>query len=221
MGVESRADDTVGSGCVRQRRSNRRRSAREVMSLEELENWIDGLDPPPLIDSVSMLDGYLTAIIVGPCSVDPREWLRHMLAPHCGLGMEGTEQAAAIMAIVTRFNAVSEGLATAPERYAPIFERTDDGTVLAGPWCMGFLAAMKLRDQAWQPLRDLSRIEHGLLLPILLHCTDAAGGQSWVRCVPAPKVKSSSAPPSTTSRSSSQRSATLDAATGRRARRQA
>ena len=30
-------------------------------------------------------------------------------------------------------DAISEGLATAPERYAPIFELTDDGTVLAGP----------------------------------------------------------------------------------------
>jgi hypothetical protein len=46
--------------------------------------------------------------------------------------MEGTEQVAAIMAIVTRFNAISDGLPTAPERYAPTFERTDDGTVLAG-----------------------------------------------------------------------------------------
>jgi uncharacterized protein len=145
------------------------------MSLEELERWIDQLDPPPLVDGVSMLDGYLTAVIVGPCSIDPHEWMRHMLGPHSGLGMEGTEQAAAIMAVVARFNAVSEGLATAPERYAPIFERTDDGTVLAGPWCMGFLAEMNIRYDAWAPLRDINRIEHGLLLPILLHCTDSAG----------------------------------------------
>jgi uncharacterized protein len=55
--------------------------------------------------------------------------------------MEGSKQAAAIMGIVARFNAVSEGLSTAPEGYALIFERTDDGTALAGPWCMGFLAA--------------------------------------------------------------------------------
>jgi hypothetical protein len=38
------------------------------------------------------------------------------------------------MGIVVRFNAISEGLATAPERHAPIFERTDERTVLAGPW---------------------------------------------------------------------------------------
>ena len=42
-------------------------------------------------------------------------------------------------------------------------------------WCMGFVAATRLRYDAWRPLRDISRIEHGLLLPILLHCTDSAG----------------------------------------------
>ena len=145
------------------------------MTLQELEDWIDRLDPPPLVDGVSMLDGYMAAIIVGPCSISPYEWMEHMLGAHGNIGMDGSTQAAAIMGVVARFNAVSEGLATAPERYAPIFERTDDGTVLAQPWCMGFLAAMKLRHNAWQPLLTLSRIEHGLLLPILLHCTDDAG----------------------------------------------
>ena len=151
------------------------------MSLEELERWIEHLNPPPVIDGVSMLDGYLTAIIVGPCFIDPHQWLHDMLGPHSGLGMEGTEQAAAIMAIVARFNAISEGLATARERYAPIFERTDDGRVLAGPWCMGFLAAMQLRYAAWRPL------EHRLLLPILLHCTDAAGRHLFGPVRPGPE----------------------------------
>jgi uncharacterized protein len=77
-----------------------------------------------------------------------------------------------IKAIAGRFNAISEGLSIAPKQHAPIFEKTDDGTVLPQPWCMGFLAAMRLRFEAWQPLRDLNRIEHGLLLPILLYCVD-------------------------------------------------
>ena len=34
---------------------------------------------------------------------------------------------------------------------------------------------MHLRFDVWQPLLDLSRIDHGLLLPILLYCTDALG----------------------------------------------
>jgi uncharacterized protein len=65
------------------------------MSLEELDHWIERLDPPALVDGVSMLDGYLTAIIIGRCSIDPHEWLRHMLGPNGGLGLEGTKPAAA------------------------------------------------------------------------------------------------------------------------------
>jgi uncharacterized protein len=156
------------------RTRRRPRRAAITMSLDELDDWIVRLNPSPLIDGVSMLDGYLAAIIVGPSSIDPHEWLRHMLGPHGRIGSDGSEQAAAIGAIVARFNAISEGLAVAPERYAPIFERTDAGTVLAGPWCMGFVAAMNLRLNAWRPLCDLGRVEHGLLLPILLHCTDDA-----------------------------------------------
>jgi uncharacterized protein len=104
-----------------------------AMTLEQLEHWIDHLDPPPLVDGVSMLDGDLAAIIVGPCSVSPYEWMAHMLRPHDNIGMEGSTQAAAIIGVTARFNAVSEGLATAPECYAPIFERTDDGAVHAAP----------------------------------------------------------------------------------------
>ena len=40
---------------------------------------------------------------------------------------------------------------------------------------MGFLTAMRLRFDDWRPLLDLGRIEHGLLLPILLYCTDPLG----------------------------------------------
>jgi len=65
------------------------------MSLEELDHWLERLDPPPLVEGVSMLDGYLTAIIIGPCSIDPHQWLRHMLGPNGRLGLQGAKQAAA------------------------------------------------------------------------------------------------------------------------------
>ena len=130
-----------------------------------------------------------------------------MLGPHGRLGAEGSEQAAAIMAIVTRFSVISEGLATAPKHYAPTFERIDDGTVLAGLGCMGFLAAMQLRYAAWAALRDLTRIEHcGLLLPILPHCTDHAGRPLLPRSDRTPKPKRFLAMPITPSLSSCRQS---------------
>ncbi len=47
--------------------------------------------------------------------------------------------------------------------------------VLPQPWCMGFLTGMRLRQQKWNPLLDLSRMDHGLMLPILLYCTNPLG----------------------------------------------
>jgi uncharacterized protein len=153
----------------------RSRSAEQAMSLEQLNAWLNALDPPARVDGASMLDGYLTAIVVGPCSIPPDEWFVDLLGERGRIATAFGKTLAAITAIVARFNAISEGLSTAPKQHAPVFEKTDDGMALPQPWCMGFLSAMRLRLAAWRPLLDLNRVDHGLLLPILLYCTDPLG----------------------------------------------
>ena len=142
------------------------------MSLEQLDAWLQTLEPVPQVDGASMLDGYLTAIVIGPCSIPPDEWFVHLLGEHGRIATASGAALAAITTIVARFNAISEGLSLAPSKHTPIFEKTGGGLALPHPWCMGFLSAMRLRFDEWQPLLDLSRIDHGLLLPILLYCTD-------------------------------------------------
>jgi uncharacterized protein len=149
--------------------------SKQAMSLEQLNTWLSTLEPAAKVDGTSMLDGYLTAIVVGPRSIPPDEWFVDLLGEHGHIAGASGMTLTAVTAIVGRFNAISEGLSAAPGHHAPIFEKADDGTVLAHPWCMGFLAAMRLRFEVWQPLRDLNAIEHGLLLPILLHCVDPLG----------------------------------------------
>jgi uncharacterized protein len=145
------------------------------MSLEQLDGWLRTIEPPAKVAGTSMLDGYLTAIVIGPRSIPPDEWMVDLLGERGRIASAAGATLAAITTIAGRFNAISEGLAVAPGQHAPIFEKTDDGLVLPHPWCMGFLAAMQLRMEAWRPLLDLDRIEHGLMLPILLHCIDASG----------------------------------------------
>jgi uncharacterized protein len=53
--------------------------------------------------------------------------------------------------------------------------REANGDIDARPWCQGFYAAMGLRMSAWAPLLDANNINHGLLLPILLHYRDDSG----------------------------------------------
>jgi len=142
------------------------------MDLQTLDTWLEHLKPAPKVDGVSMLDGYLAAIVVGPCSIPPNEWFFDLLGARGNIATAQGKRLAAIMAIAERFNAIGEIFSTAPSKYAPIFHRTDDGEVFAGPWCLGFTAGMKLRWDAWGKLVDSKCIEFGLLLPIMLYCAD-------------------------------------------------
>ena len=77
-----------------QRRSRARRAA---MSLEQLETWLATLAPPPRVSGVSMLDGYLTAIVIGPCSIPPDEWFVDLLGEHGHIATATGQTLAAIM----------------------------------------------------------------------------------------------------------------------------
>ncbi|MGY4282641.1 uncharacterized protein ACVWXO_001861 [Bradyrhizobium sp. LM2.7] len=89
--------------------------------------------------------------------------------------MVGTPEFAAISAVALRHNDISSILSTAPDRFEPMHRRKANGDVDPRPWCQGFYAAMRLRLPAWAPLLDASNVNHGLLLPILLHCCDDQG----------------------------------------------
>lgn len=144
------------------------------MDLDALDRWLQRAQPEGKIDDVSMLDGYVTAVIVGPVSIPPDEWFVDLLGDKGRIASARGKTLAAIEAIIQRHNAIGDTLATAPQTYAPIFKRADDGTVFAEPWCLGFLTAMHLRWAAWKPLRDPARPEFSLITPILFHCLDAA-----------------------------------------------
>lgn len=126
-----------------------------AMNLEELDAWLRTLKPSARIDGASMLDGYLTAIVIGPCSIPPDEWFVDLLGERGRIATAAGKTLAAMTAIVACYNVVSDGLTTAPKRHAPIFEKTDGGMALPQPWCTGFLTAMRLRYDQWRPLLDL------------------------------------------------------------------
>lgn len=158
----------------------RRRSAHPpmtavTMSLDKLDVWLQGRTGAAATN-LSMLDGFVTAVVAGPVSMDPPEWI----CPLLGIEIDafnhgGTPEFAAISAVAVRHNAIAETLTNAPKTFEPIFARKPNHDIDAGPWCEGFYAAMKLRPSAWAPLTNLADVNHGLLLPILFHCVDDPG----------------------------------------------
>ena len=141
-----------------------------AMSLEDLDLWLRGranADPPPLAASLSMLDGFVAAIVAGPLSVDPRDWICPLLGiDPDAFNQGGTPEFAALCAVIVRHNAISDTLATRPDLYQPIFARTPAGQVDPAPWATGFKAAMDMNPKAWTRLKKTSP-DSLHLLPIL------------------------------------------------------
>jgi len=48
------------------------------MPLDKLDSWLQGRTGAAAA-SLSMLDGFVTAIVAGPVSIDPREWICSLL----------------------------------------------------------------------------------------------------------------------------------------------
>jgi uncharacterized protein len=115
------------------------------------------------------VDGLIAGIVAGPEPIRPAEWTRLIF----GARPLGEDVDAALQAVLDRHDAVARILAAAPASYAPLFMRTDEGTVLAQDWAAGFLAAVRLRLEAWRPLLE-GPAWTGLLLPILVHTPDPA-----------------------------------------------
>jgi uncharacterized protein len=146
-------------------------------SLAELERWLqDRAERRPVATSMPVLDGYVAAIVAGPVSISPLDWICPLLAVDAdAFNHGGTAEFAAIFAALQHHNDISDTLSMAPQLFRPIFRSKPGGGVDVRPWCRGFYAAMKLRLLAWSPLLSLDNPDSHLLLPVLLFCADDHG----------------------------------------------
>ena len=153
-------------------RSKRPASGGRTLSLEQLEIWLDALDPP--VAGVSSIDGFLAALAAGPCVIDPDVWLKSILHEHT----QSASSAPARRTILQRYNRICIELAEQPETYAPIYMRTEDGEVLLEDFANGFFTAMHLDMNAWTPFVDDP--EFGLPLAAILDHSTLTGGSSLI-----------------------------------------
>ena len=150
-----------------------------AMPLYRLDLWLRNrgqstIHRRPVATSLSMLDGFVAAVVAGPVSLDPPDWICPLLGVEPDAFNHDNEEFSAIAATAVCHNTISDTLSTSPEDFEPLFIRAN-GDVDAKPWCRGFYAAMKLRLLAWSKLLDPNVVDHALLLPILFYCVDNAG----------------------------------------------
>lgn len=141
--------------------------------LDELARLLDSdLTPEDCMD-ISMLDGYLTAVLVGPPISDPDRWLAQVWGegPQAKHFAAKAEAATLVGLVVDLYNEIDAQLQQAPDEFEPILYVDEENDLqIARPWCMGFMLGAALNEAAWQPLLDDE--EYGpALLPIVM-CAD-------------------------------------------------
>jgi yecA family protein len=151
-----------------------------AMSFDQLGVWMSARAKStrlrhPQATSLSMLDGAVAAVVAGPVSMHPEEWVCPLLGVAPDAFNHDTKTFSAIAATLMRHNDISETLSTEPERFEPLYLRNEDGEIDPRPWCMGFYAVMNLRPLVWSRLINPNGNKHKLVRPILIHCVDSAG----------------------------------------------
>jgi uncharacterized protein len=145
------------------------------VDLEALDQFLMSDASPENCMQLSDLDGFLTGIAIGPELIKPSEWLPAIWGDDEPVFEDEEQVQTVIGAIMGRYNEILRELDTNPEAYEPLFWEGPDGEVIAADWAEGFVDAIRLRPEAWQPLLK-NRDALILLMPILALCGDAEGG---------------------------------------------
>jgi uncharacterized protein len=142
--------------------------------LLRLAEFLDSEDAGEEALDISQLDGFLTALAVGPVAVPEAEWWPQIWGekPHFP-DPALREQLENI--VRQRFREVAASLAQDPQEWTPIFYETEEGEVLADAWCGGFVLGMEMRRDAWLPLFT-DEESFVLVLPVLLVASEGELG---------------------------------------------
>lgn len=136
--------------------------ALSAQELDELNSFLLSnftSDETMMLDT---LDGYLTALVVGPVSLKPSQWLPMVWGPRVSdePAFESMEQAQHVLDLILRhMNGIVESLRRDPDAHKPIFDTLvyehdpleyADGEM----WAYGFMTGISLCRAEWQPFFD-------------------------------------------------------------------
>jgi len=145
-GIES----LIGAPPARAAKVNYEHALSEA-EIEELDNFFDDEALQETSMDVATLEGYLTAIAIGPQSVKPSQWLPWVWDMDDGEAepeFVDDDQAKRILSLIMRlYNGVIRSFMTNPDAFEPMFWRGKQRG--ATEWCEGFLLGFQFNDEAW------------------------------------------------------------------------
>ena len=144
------------------------------MSLHELDEFFLSDEAPDGSMALSNLDGFLTAVAIGPEQIKPSEWLPRIWGDETPEFLSEEQANRVIGTILGHYNQIITQLRDDPGRYQPLIRQNEHGQVIARDWVAGFMDGVALRFHGWQALLK-SKEYRNYFAPIAVHITDAQG----------------------------------------------
>jgi uncharacterized protein len=122
------------------------------IDLDALDGYMMSDRAPDAGMGLSDLDGFLTGVVVGPELILPSEWLPVIWGGQEPEFETQDEMRTVLGTIMGRYNEIATCFNTDPDEFNPVFWEGPQGEVIASDWAGGFLDAVALRPEAWEPL---------------------------------------------------------------------
>jgi uncharacterized protein len=135
------------------------------VDLDALNEYLLSDHSPPECMDVSQLDGFLAGVVIGPEMIVPSEFLPVVWGGAQPEFADAAEAEAILGSILGRYNELAEGLDATPQSYAPVFWQDQAGNSITEDWAVGFMQAVALRSDAWEPALHDDEVAM-LLIPI-------------------------------------------------------
>jgi uncharacterized protein len=151
-------------------------SEQELLELEEL---LVSEELFPEAMNLDALDGFLTALIIGPAAIGAEEWIPAVLGIEKSALPEGTLERA-VSLLVRYGSTISAIFSENPDTFRPLFELStyacaEDEEFAVQSWSNAFMDGIEMRYDEWAPLIEMTGLtdEEGetsamLLGPVLL-----------------------------------------------------
>lgn len=144
-----------------------------LYDIEVLDAFLSSEASPENCMMVSDLDGFLTAIAIGPDRINPSQWLPVIWRGE--QAFEDPDQAERIIGMMlARYNEILWTLEHAEDDYCPWFWESADGAVIAMDWAEGFMEGVQLDPDSWVPLFE-DDDGRTIFSPIVTHLHDENG----------------------------------------------
>jgi uncharacterized protein len=167
------------------------------MEFEALNDFLLSDDLSEETLTLDGLDGYLTALVIGPVAVPPSEWLPGVWGPdesHEPVFEQPVHARVVAELILRHMNAIVSNFVEDTDDFEPLFATTDAGEegqeyIDAEPWVSGFFRGVELRRSQWQPLLDDPRGQAWLRPLMLLGAEGLSEEEQALAATPAQRAE--------------------------------